>query len=257
MGAARGLANADDHKRLQHVCRGRCAACCAGRVWRGACGRLASLFADHDRLRRRRPFHGTAGRSIRRHGTAADRRAQSRSWLRRRGDGRQHLDLFTRARSADRRVRKLGDVRAAYRRHIALVHAQAWNSGCNLRQRKLSRGSRVATGRAPLRRDLRLAQHLRGHRTLLRCDAVVLGAIPAPQTTRGRQRRRFVGHGRLVVPAFRTLPGRGPISAMRGGSGVLRRNVDATSAYRRLLRRPRLRRRARRRDAVGHAALVS
>ncbi len=73
-----------------------------------------------------------------------------------------------RARLADRRARQLGDVRAAHRRHVALVHEEARYRGRDLRERKLRRGRDLAASREPLRGGLRLAWNLPGDRRVLR-----------------------------------------------------------------------------------------
>ena len=67
-----------------------------------------------------------------------------------------------------RPARQLGDLRAAGRRHLALVRAAPRHRGGDLRQRQLPRRRDLAADRAALRRDRRLAPDLHRPRRLLR-----------------------------------------------------------------------------------------
>ena len=110
---------------------------------------------------------------------------QPRPGLRRRRHGRQHLDVRPAARRPDRPARKLGDVRAADRRHVAMVHAAPRYRGRDLRQRQLRGRRDLAAGGAAFRRGVRLARHLYRHRRLLRAVAVGAGAaVQAPPAGR-------------------------------------------------------------------------
>ena len=76
-----------------------------------------------------------------------------------------------RPRTAARPGRQLGHLRAAGRRHLALVRQAARHRGRDLRQRQLPRRRDLAADRPALRRDGRLAPDLHRHGHLLRRDA--------------------------------------------------------------------------------------
>ena len=82
--------------------------------------------------------------------------------------GRQPVDVRARARRAARAARQLGDLRAAGRRHLAVVRAPARHRGRDLRERQLPRRRDLAADRAALRRDGRLAPDLHRPRRVLR-----------------------------------------------------------------------------------------
>ena len=105
----------------------------AGGVRRRARRRVAALHADDDRLRHRRHPDGPALRPLRHRGAGRDRRDRARRRLRRSPASATSLWQFALvARPADRLPRQLGDVRAAGRRHLALVRraaaASRWRS---------------------------------------------------------------------------------------------------------------------------------
>ena len=73
------------------------------------------------------------------------------------GSARQPVAIQSRPGADDRTARHFGHVRAAGRRHFALVHAPPRHCRCDLHQRKLSRRHPVAAADAALYRQRRLA----------------------------------------------------------------------------------------------------
>ena len=143
-----------------------------------------------------------------------------------------------------------GDLRAARCRHLALVRAPARHRGRDLRLRQLSRGHAVAAGAAAFRRERRLAPDACRHRPVLRRDAA---AAVARASAASRPKQHAPEPPPAPAAARSALAGARAGAAHRRRLCLLRRDVDAAGAHRRLLRRPRLRRRPRRRDAVDHA----
>jgi MFS family permease len=93
-----------------------------------------------------------------------------------------------------------GHLRAADRRHLAVVRAPARHRGGDLRQRQLPRRRDLAADRAALRRNGRLARHLHRHRRLLRDRDAVAGAAAAPAAAARRWRRRASHAGAHRMP---------------------------------------------------------
>ncbi len=151
---------------------------------------------------------------------------------------------------ADRLSRRVGDLRAARCRHLALVRAPARHRGRDLRLRQLSLGHAVAAGacsissRAPAGARRMSASACSASRRCCRWRSPSAASrpeqhAPEPPPAPAAARPALAG-ARAGAPHRRRLC-------------LLRRDVDAAGAHRRLLRRPRLRRRPRRRDAVDHA----
>ena len=109
------------------------------------------------------------------------RRARPRQRLHPRGQRVHPAAVQPRARPADRLARLLDHLRAAGRRHLALVHPAPRHRGGDLRQRQLSRRRGVAADPAVPLRHRRLARDLHRHGNLLRRHhaAVRAGAAPA------------------------------------------------------------------------------
>ena len=167
----------------------------------------------------------------------------------------QHAGLRHHLRRADRPARQLRPVRPAGRRYLALVQPAAGARGLALRQRQLLRRRLLAAGAAALHRDGGLAADPYRHRHRLPGDhaAAGAGAAPPPAASRppapaplpgGRQRGTFG-----LQPEC--LPGAADVRRRL----LLRRHGHAAGPYRRLLRRPRLRRGAGGGDALAHARL--
>ena len=163
---------------------------------------------------------------------------------------RHMLDLRPRARPADRAARQLGDVRAAGRRHLAVVRAAARHRGRDLRERQLSRRRDLAADRAALHRGVRLAPRPTSasassasltHGCRSRCCMRRAAAARCAAPDRERDARRSRRTGRSGC-----RPTRAQALLVRRRRRLLRGDVDAAGAHRRLLRRPRLRRGARR-----------
>ena len=163
----------------------------------------------------------------------------------------------SRSPTAADRARQLGHVRPADRRHLALVHAPARHRGrasappatispARSGRRSCSTSSPATAGARPISASALfcLVDHAAARRCCLRRRIRARMTRPRPPTAAGR------AHGRCGLS-----PGRAAGAARRRRRGLLRRHVDAAGAHRRLLRRPRLRRRARRRDALGDARL--
>ena len=191
---------------------------------------------------------GRARRPLRRHGAGADRRASASapaSSLA--GMSRQHPAVRARARPADRPARQLGDLRAAGRRHLALVRRRRGIAVAICRERQLPRRRRLAADRCSTSsrpsagarptsasassassRCCRSRSCCAGGRRALRRDRGAAHAVPDAPRPLGLSPNALQA---LLVHRRRRL---------------LRRDVDAAGAHRRLLRRPRLRRGARR-----------
>ncbi len=119
----------------------------------------------------------------------------------------------------------------------------------------------MVADRPAFRRERGLAPHLYGHGRVLpghHAAACLVRAAAAPAAARAaRSRARSVVGGNDsasgacgVGAAARIFTGRAAGAAVHRGCSVLRRDVDAAGAYRRVLRRSRLRPRARCGDAV-------
>ena len=197
-------------------------------------------------------FGGVAmGRLADRHGIVFPAIARNPAARHRLCGGRlcaEHLAARCRAR-ADR-LRHLGNIRADRLRHVALVQEAARRRDRDRVVRQLRGGRGVAADRAALHHQRRLARDAYRRRHLLRRhhdpadpdDAAALAG-------RDRGARRGAGAARYARTEAEHPAG----AAGDRGRRLLRRDGDAAGAHRRLLRRPRLRRRARRRDALADA----
>ena len=161
----------------------------------------------------------------------------------------QFLAAFARLR-ADR-SRQLRGVRAADGRHLAVVHAPPRHRGGHRVVRQLPVGRAVVAADRALHRGQWLARHAHRHRPDLprrhaaaRACSRCGGAHRCRPAWVGRCNRRT--GARHARPLPECLDG----AVVRRGDRVLRRDGDAAGADRRLLRRSRLRRGARRRDAL-------
>ena len=155
-------------------------------------------------------------------------------------------------------VGQLRDVRAAARRHLALVHAPARH-----RRRRSLRAATIS----PARCGRRSSQHFIDSARLaprptsgiaVFCVATMLPLTLAAAAPAAADRGRLGGDARARVASPRPLglsPRRAADAARHRRPSLLRRDVDAAGPHRRLLRRSRLRRRARRADAVADARL--
>ena len=213
---------------------------------------LPALYADHDRLRRRRHPDGAAFRPLRRDGAGADRRASrsARGFI----VGRHRAEpagFRARARRADRPVRLLGHLRAAGRRHLAVVHAPARHRGRD--RARAATTSPARSGRrccsisstAPAGAPTYVGIGIFCLATMLPLALLLRAAPPPVQPGAAARSRRALGSdGRSAC-----RPNALTALLCVAGVGLLRGDGDAAGAYRRLLRRPRLRRGARRRDA--------
>ena len=167
------------------------------------------------------------------------------------------LAVRARARAADRHVRQLGH----RSRRCSPTPRTGSSAAAASRSRSARRGNYLAGAIWPP-----ILQHFIdtvGWRqtyigiglfcvlTMLRspscCGVAAARQQPSPGSPRRRTRRQ--------PPAARPLARRAAGAALRRGRRLLRGDVDAAGPHRRLLRRPRLRRRARRRDAVADARL--
>ena len=207
LAAPGGRAGADDGRQRRDVRRRRGPAERAGGVRRRARRSVAAVHAAHGRLRHRRRLHGPACRPARHRRAALDRRDRARPRLRRRRVCPEHLDLRARARRPARPGRQLGELRAARRRHRALVRAPARHRGGDLRERQLRRRRGLAADRPALRRDRRLAPDLPRPRRLLGADDGRAGGVHARAPARarriGRPRRAGASRARRVRSACR------------------------------------------------------
>ena len=222
----------------------------------GARRRVAALHADDDRLRLRRHPDGPARRSLRRSSCrwSLGAVALALGYVAR-GLRRDAVAVHAGARPADRR-RQLRDVRAAGRRHVAVVHAPARHRRGDLRQRQLPRRHRLAADRAALHRRRRLARRpirrsaCSASSTMLPLALLLRRPPPAHDAgRRGRRRRPRHAHALGLSPA--ALQALLVVAGCRCCVAMSMPQVH----HRRLLRRPRLRRRARRPDAVADARL--
>ena len=212
--------------------------------------------ADHDRLRPRRHPDGPAGRPLRRAGAGGARRRRPGRRLHRRRAGAQPVAVLRGAGPVDRPARDLGHLRAAGGRHLAVVRPPARHRAGDLHERQLHRRGRVAAGDAALHRQRGLAPDLCRHGRSSAwppcCRWRWCLRRASADACRGAGGARRPGRNR-ARPAHGHEPGHGAGAAVRGRRFLLRRDVDAAGAHRRLLRRPRLRRGARRGDAVADA----
>ena len=139
--------------------------------------------------------------------------------------------------------RRLGDLRAANGRYVAMVRAPSRDRGQHRSLRQLYRRCAVAAGVAACDGDRGLAPHLSGRWDVLRTgDAAVHHCAATSASDRGDVRG---GEYPLRAQSWRFAQ-RADGLALRCGSCLLRGDGDAAGPHRRLLRRPRLRAGARR-----------
>ena len=242
--------HAHEHDRRRwDVVRRRDAARGAGRIRRrpGRC--VLALHTRHGRLRARRPHDGSLVGSLWRHGSPDRRFHDVGVGLYRLVVCHEPVAARVSPHDPDRHVGLFRDLFAVDCRRIAMVHAQPRHRHGHRRLRQLSQCDAVGADRAGPRAGLRLASDACHHRPLLSRDHVAAGdGVPAPAALSGVDRRRC---------RFRWSAGRprnfspGPTDAADcRWHRMLRRHVDAASAHRCLLRRSRIRRGARRGDAV-------
>ena len=161
-----------------------------------------------------------------------------------------------RARASADRHRLLGHLRPADGRHLALVRAPPRHRSRDRRLRQLHRRHDLAAGGPALHRDRRLA-HDPYRRSALFCLVAMLPLVlaDAPRASKAittTPPARPPRGGKLSAPfSPQTLQ----VLLCIAGVALLRGDVDAAGAHRRLLRRSRLRRGARRRNAVADARL--
>ena len=246
------FARAQHHRRRRPVVRRRRPADGPGRVRRRARQRLPPLHRDDARLRAGRHPDGPRGRPLRRHGAGLScRRSRSdaaTSWRRTSATlGASHRG----AGAADRPARQLGDLRPPGRRRLALVHARRGIAVAVVAPAATTSPAR--SGRRSCRRRSRRSAG--GARTSAIGVFCVVTMLPLALALRRRppvEDVRTAGHARVFAGPRARRPG--PAGAPGGGRPrLLHRHVDAPGAHRRLLRRPRLRPRARRRDALADA----
>ena len=220
-----------------------------GRAARGPGGvrgrprrRVAALYPDDDRLRRRRRADGTPLGPVRRHAPVTGRRGRAGRRLYRRRLCDEPLAVRPGARAAGRAFGGaatfapiVADTSLWFTRHRGIAVAI-------IAARQLSGRHGLAAGRAALRPDHRLAADVYRHRRVLR----------RRRWCRSRWRcaagrRRTARRGRRASAAVARPLGMSPAALQTvlvdRRLRLLRRDVDAAGAHRRLLRRPRLRRR--------------
>ena len=190
-------------------------------------------------------------------------RADDRSPRHRLASGHFWLELGARLRS--RRIRaepsrvlgrpcadrsRRGDrLRADDGGYFALVRQAARGCGGRRRVRQLPRRHDLAARDEPFDAAHRLAGSLRRHRPHHRRDCLAAGVGDAPPAIRGGVRRSR-GGDRGGARRCRHISAATAYSPCARRLFLLRRDVDAASPPRRLLRRPRLWRRPRRGNAV-------
>ena len=148
------------------------------------------------------------------------------------------------------RLRHVDRIRPADRRHLTLVRAPPRHCRRHLRLRQLFRRRDLAADRAAFHRRRRLARDASRHRHFLLRRAAAARAFCC-----GRRRdctRHAAENARACRQRLRHFTGALQVLLCDRRRRLLRRHVDAAGSSRRLLRRSRLRRRARRRHARDH-----
>ena len=211
----------------------------------------AALHARHARLRRRRRAHGPARRPFRRRRAAGAGDAGARPRLSGGRAGVHALAGGARAWIADR-DRMFGHLRAADGRPVALVRAPPRHRRRHRGVRQLSRRHDLAAGGAAFHRHVGLARDPYRHRPVPARQHAAARLLPAATHAGASHRGRDAVGG---APASRIAVLAVDVASVvvHRRHRLLRGDVDAAGASGRLLRRPRLRRRARRRDAVADA----
>ncbi len=188
---------ADDHRQRRHVRRRRRAPGGAGRVRGRPRGGIASLHGAADRFRPGRHPHGTARRSSRRDGAAADRRGLRGAWLHARVAVLEHLVVLGGALPVHRLSGQLRLVRAADRRYVAVVRQAPRDRRGRVRERQLSGRRGVAADRLALHAERGVADDLPRDRRLLRTQHDGAGVVHARAAAdvHARHCNRCVGDG--------------------------------------------------------------
>ena len=219
----------------------------ANRIRRSARAGFVAVHPRHGGICDRRRGHGAASRSDRHPGPDRRRRDSARDRLCRRRQRRQPRRF--RACPHDHRVWQFGHARTADGRYFAMVCPPARPRGDALFVRKLFRRRTVAADRAAIDRALRLAHHAYRHRTFCeRGDAARRPCgLATARTAHRRDRERTSYH---LARDARPFAARAASPARDRLGVLLRRDVNAAGSHRRLLRRPRIRRRPRRRHVV-------
>ena len=221
-------------------------------------GRVAALHADHDRLRPRRHPDGPPVRPLRRHGAGADRRGRPRRSASSPPACAASLWQFALAQglligllgSSATFAPLLADTSLWFtrRRGIAVAICASGNylAGAVWPPVRAALHRHRRAGARPISASASFCVATMLPLALSRC-----GRRPpvAAAGRDGRAQARSPTAARLLAGARCRRCSASP------GVCLLRRDVDAAGAHRRLLRRPRLRRRARRADAVADARL--
>src|ERR1019366_8362619 len=233
---------AEHHWRGRHVVGGGGAAHHPVRFRRHPRRCRAALHARHARFRRRRRGHGPARRPLRRRRTAGARDAGARPRLSGGRAGVHALAGSSRAWTADR-DRVFGHLRTANRRPVALVRAPPRHRRRYRGLWQLSRRHDLAAGGAAFHRRVGLARDPYRHRLVpARQHAaarLLTAATHASASHRGRGAVGGAPASRIAVLACDVTS-----TIVHSRHRLLRGDVDAAGASGRLLRRPRLRRRA-------------
>ena len=144
------------------------------------------------------------------------------------------------------RARYVRRFRSTDRGRLPLVRALARNCGRHLLGRQLSLRCGMAAGDQPFHRLRGLARNPHRHRSVLPGHGGAARVAAGPAHGAGARHRRHLAACRQLGSVTDGLAG----AALDRRRRLLCRHVDAAGAYRRLLRRSRLRRGPRRRDVV-------
>ena len=180
LAAACCCAAARHHRQRRHVVFRRGLADGSGGFCRHPRRCIGALHSGDGRFRLRQCRAGTAGRPLRHPGADPSRDCRARRRLCRFRLRPQSLGVCDRACVCG--VWRIGDIRAADRRHLALVRASARDCGRDRGIGQLSRRHGLAADHTALYVQRRLAADAYRHRTFLcRCDAAAFADVPSPR----------------------------------------------------------------------------